>query len=66
MPTGWAVGQAILRHETHRQIDDAVGIMTARWGQIRQIVVEGLAALRAVMLRIGDDDVLRTPQVEIA
>ena len=49
-----------------RQIDDAVGIMTARWGQIRQIVVEVLAALRAVMLRIGDDDVPRTPQVEIA
>jgi hypothetical protein len=40
--------------------------MTARWGQIRQIVVEVLAALRAVMLRIGDDDIPRTPQVEIA
>jgi hypothetical protein len=66
MPTGWAIRQTILDHETHRQIDDAVGIMTARRRQIRQIVVEVLAALRAVMLRIGDDDIPRTPQVEIA
>jgi hypothetical protein len=66
MPTGWSVGQAILNHEPHRQIDDAVGIMTARWRQIRQIEVEVLATLRAVMLRIGDDEIARTPQVEIA
>jgi hypothetical protein len=66
MPTGWAVGQAILHHETHRQIDDTVGIMTAWWRQIREVEVKVLAALRTVMLRIGDDQITRTPQVEIA
>jgi hypothetical protein len=66
MPTGWAVGQAVLDHQTHGQIDDAVGIMTAWWRQIREVEVEGLAALRTVMLRIRDDQITRTPHVEIA
>src|SRR5918999_1345747 len=66
MPTGWAVGQAVLDHQTHCQIDDAVGIMTACWRQIREVEVEVLAALGTVMLRIRDDEITRTPQVEIA
>src|SRR5918992_2142048 len=66
MPARRAVGQAILDHQAHRQIDDAVGIMTAWWRQIREVEVEVLAALRTIMLRISDDQITRTPQVEIA
>jgi hypothetical protein len=66
MPTRRAVGQAILDHDAHRQIDDAVGVMTARWRQIREVEVEVFATFRTVMLRIRDDEITRTPQVEIA
>src|SRR5918997_5613428 len=66
MPTGWAIGQTIFDHDPHRQIDHPLGIVTARWRQIRQIVVEVLATLRTVMLRIRDDQITWTPQVDIA
>jgi hypothetical protein len=40
MPAHWAVGQAILDYEPYRQIDHAVGIVTARWREIREVGVE--------------------------
>jgi hypothetical protein len=55
MPTRRAGGQAVLDHDAPRQIDDAVGIMTARWRQVTEVGVEVLATLRTVMLRIRDD-----------
>jgi hypothetical protein len=66
MPTRRAVGQAVLDHDAHRQIDHAVGIMTARWGQITEVGGKVCATLRTVMLRIRDAQITRTPQVEIA
>src|SRR2546423_13656039 len=36
VPTRRAVGHAILHDEPHHQIDDAVGILTPEWRQIRQ------------------------------
>jgi hypothetical protein len=66
MPTRRSVGHAIFDHDPHRQIDHAVGIMTARRGQIREVGAEVLATLRTVRLRIRDDKVTRTPQIEIA
>src|SRR6266702_4377787 len=66
VPTRWAVGQAVLNHQPHRQIDHAMGVVTARWGQIGQVRIKVLATLGAVMLRIGDHESTRTPQVEIA
>jgi predicted component of type VI protein secretion system len=66
VPTRWAVGQAVLDHEPHRQIDHAVGVLTARWRQIRQVSLEVLLTFRTVVLRIGDDEIPWTPQVEIA
>ena len=65
VPTRRAVGQAVLDHEPHRQIDHAVGVLTARWGQIGEVRVKVLATLRTVMLRIGDHEITRTPHVEI-
>src|SRR3989442_2554947 len=66
MPTRRAVGQAVFNHDAHRQIDHAVGIMTAWWCQIREVGVKVLATFRTVMLRIRDDKIPRTPHVEIA
>src|SRR5205807_972692 len=65
VPTRWAVGQTVFDHEPHRQIDHAVGIATARWRQIREVGVEVRATFRTVVLRIGDQEITRTPGVEI-
>src|SRR5687767_677119 len=66
VPTRGTIGQAIFDHDPHRQIDHPVGIMTARWRQIREVGVKVLATLRTVMLRIRDDQITWTPQVKIA
>src|SRR5712692_5632775 len=50
MPARWAVGQAILDDEPYRQIDHAVGIVTARWREIREVGVEVLVTFCAVVL----------------
>src|SRR6266581_4471092 len=66
VPTRWAVGQAVLDHQPHRQIDHAVGVMTAWWRQSGQVCIEILVTRGAVMLRRGDHEIARTPQVEMA
>ena len=66
VPTRWAVGQTVLDHEPHRQIDHAVNVLTARGRQIRQVRLEVLMTFRTLVLRIGDDEIPRTPEVEIA
>src|SRR6266540_297102 len=43
-----------------------MGVVTTRWCQIGQVRIEVLATLGAVMLRIGDHKITRTPQVEVA
>ena len=43
-----------------------MGVVTARWCQIGQVRIEVLATLGTVMLRIGDHEITRTPQIEIA
>jgi len=65
VPTRWAVGQAILDHEPHRQIDHAVGRAAARWREISEVGVEVRATFRTVVLRIGDQESPRTPCVKI-
>jgi len=66
VPTRRAVGQTVLDDEPYRQINHTVGRVTARWRQIGQVCIEILATLGAVMLRIGDHEITRTPQIEIA
>src|SRR5262244_950265 len=66
VPAGGPVGQAILDHEPYCQIHHAVGVLSARWRQIREVRVKVLATLRTVVLRIRDHEITRTPQVEIA
>src|SRR2546428_441205 len=65
VPARWPVGQAVLDHEPYRQINHAVGVLTAGWRQIRQVSLEVLLTLRTIMLRIRDHEIPRTPQVEI-
>jgi len=66
MPAGGTGGQAIFDHQSYRQIHHAVGVVTPRWRQIGEVRIEVLATLGAVMLRIGNHKITRTPQVEIA
>src|SRR5215467_6698994 len=65
VPTRWAVGQTVFDHEPHRQIDHPMGILTARWGQIREVGAKVLTTLRTVMLGRGHKQITRTPHVEI-
>src|SRR5262252_4232063 len=66
VPARWPVGQAVFDHQPYRQIHHAVGVLTAGWCQIREVGVKVLATLRTVVLRIGDDEIAWTPEVEIA
>src|SRR5262245_59576196 len=65
MPTRGPVGQAILDHEPHRQLHHAMGVLRAGWRQIREVRVKVLTTLRTGVLRIGDHEIPRTPQIEI-
>src|SRR5262252_9596662 len=66
VPAGGTVGQAILDHESHGQVHHAVVVLTAGWCQIGEVHGKVLATLRTAMLRIRDDKIPRTPEVEIA
>jgi hypothetical protein len=65
VPTRGPIGQAVFDHQPYRQIDHAVGVLTAGWRQIREGGAKVLATLRTVMLGIGHKQITRTPQVEI-
>src|SRR5215475_12465446 len=65
VPTRGPVGQAVFDHQPDRQIHHAVGVLSARWRQIREVRVKVFATLRTVVLRIGDHEIPRTPEVEI-
>src|SRR5215471_15147934 len=65
VPTRGPVGHAILDHEPHREVHHAMGVLTARRGQIREVGAKVLTTRRTVMLGIGDHEIPRTPQVEI-
>src|SRR6516165_162745 len=66
VPTRGPVGQAVFDHQPDRQINHAVGVLSAGWGEIGEVRIKVLVTLGAVMLRIGDHEITRTPQVEIA
>ena len=66
VPTRRARGQAVLDHQSHRQIHHAVGRVTARWRQLTEVGVEVLVTFRTGVLRIGAPQVTGTPGVEIA
>ena len=65
VPAGGTGRQAIFDYKPHRQIDHAMGVLTPRWRQIREVHIEVLLTFRTVMLRIRDHEITRTPEVEI-
>src|SRR6476659_9958304 len=65
VPASGPVGQAIFAHQPYRQINHAVGVLTAGWRQGREVGAQVLATLRTVMLGIGHQQITRTPHVEI-
>jgi hypothetical protein len=66
MPTGGTVGQVIFDHQTHRQLDHPMGIMTAGWGHIGQINVEMPTASGAVMRRVRHQKINGVTRGQIA
>jgi len=50
VPASGPVGQAIFAHQPYRQINHAVGVLTAGWRQGREVGAQVLATLRTVML----------------
>jgi len=65
VPTRRAVGQTVLDHEPHRQIDHAVRVVTVGWREISEVGVKVRATLRTVVLRIRDHEITRTSHVEM-
>jgi hypothetical protein len=65
VPTRGPGGQAVLDHQPYRQINHAVGVLTAGGREIGEVRVHVRATLRTGVLRRGDHQITRTPQVEI-
>ena len=65
VPTRRPVGQAVLDHQSYRQVNHAVRVLTAGWRQIRQVSMAVLLTCRTRMLRLRDHEITRTPQGEI-
>src|SRR5689334_7322856 len=65
-PAGGLVGQAVLDDEADRRGDDAPGVVAAGGGQVGGVGVEVLAALRAEVLGVGQDEVAGPPGDQIA
>ena len=65
VPTRGPVGPAVFDHQPYRQSHHAVGVRSAGWRQIREVGVQVLATLRTGVLRIGDDEIAWTPEVEM-
>jgi len=66
MPARGAVGHAIFDHQTHRHVDDTMGVMTAGWSHIGEVDVEILRALCTVVRGVRHQEINRTTSVDIA
>jgi hypothetical protein len=56
-PTGRAVGQAVFNDQSDGSVDDAACVVAAGFGEVGHVGIEVLAAARAIMLRVDQDDV---------
>jgi hypothetical protein len=65
MPTGRLIGQAVLHHQANGQGDHAIGVLDFRQGQVGHVGVEVFIALRAMVNRIREGDVVRTTRDQI-
>src|SRR5262249_38443472 len=64
-PAGGLVRQAVLDDEADRRGDDAFGVVGAGGGQGGAVGVEVLAALRAEVLRVGQEEVAGASRDEV-
>src|SRR5215813_9922089 len=65
VPVRRAVRHTVLDHEPSRQSNHTGSIRTAGWGELREVRVTVLAALRTVGRRLGDHESPRTPPLEM-
>jgi hypothetical protein len=65
-PTGGTIRQAVLDDQADGGVDDAASVVAAGVGEIGHVGIEVLAAARAIMLRVDQDDVARPPGEGIA
>src|SRR3990170_2776354 len=59
MPTGCAVGQSVLDHQTHGHRNDAMGVVALGQSQVRHVHIEIALALTAIMLRVHNENIAR-------
>jgi hypothetical protein len=65
-PAGGLIRESVLDDEADRRGDDASGVVAAGGGQVGAVGVEVLAALRAEVLGVGQDQVAGPPGDEVA
>jgi hypothetical protein len=65
-PACGAIGEAVLDDQSDGRVDDAAGIVAARFGEVGHVGVEVLATAGAVVLGVEHDDVARPPRERIA
>jgi hypothetical protein len=61
VPRGGPVRQPILHDQAHGDGNDPMRVMAPGEGQIRRVSVEILVTVEAVMLRIGEVDIVGAP-----
>ncbi len=64
-PTGGLIRQPVLDDEADRRGDDPFGVVATGGGQVGAVGVEVLAALRAEVLGVGQDQVAGPPGDEV-
>jgi hypothetical protein len=66
VPARGSGGQAIFDHQAHRHLDHPMGVVTTGRRHIAEIDIEVLAALRAVVRRVGHQKIKWTSSGQIA
>jgi hypothetical protein len=59
MPTGHAIGEAVLHHEAHGRLLDPMGVVGLGWGQVGLVRGEAAPTGRAAMRGVADMEVDR-------
>src|SRR3972149_641934 len=66
VPACGPIGQTVFHHQTHRQSDHAIRVMTAGRSQVPHVGVEILSAFRAAVDGVGQMDIVWTTRDQIS
>ena len=66
MPTGGAVGKAVIDDESNGKFDDRIGIVRLEWSDVGGIDIEMFVAFAAIVVRESQDDFDGTISIVIA